>query len=323
MEEGNTPSAEPAAAPGTCLEIDPPKETPAWAKTEAERKEAVETQAKKKKKGDRPFKWPCCECRTWTRQRCSRCAIALCKSCGEKFHRPPCEPPPVGEAFSNRFGGIFGISWEGVTMSGQALPLYGEDDEFAWDEILFPFPGPLPGDVAGFYPLEKLIAKEPKFGERNSDLLKPTWHYVVPRSQFASALAMLSEKQTDAWGALATKAHKQVYKVEDDTLAALDKLLDKAFVAGLVKHLRDKQRYHCIVRDDGKAPETIKELVRVLSQNASNTNATVPIYGLRRLHEFYSCLKDCGAPDPALELVQKMHKHYNPGARRLSDKQDE
>jgi hypothetical protein len=148
-----------------------PADMPAWAKSEAERKRDEANKAKEKTKGNRPFKWPCCTCGDLTRRRCRRCAISLCEPCGQLIHRPPCEPPPVGDAFTARYGPTFGFNWKGEAITGQPLPIYGEDDEFAWNETLFPFPGPMPGKVAGFRALRDLCEKDPAFGKRNAVFL--------------------------------------------------------------------------------------------------------------------------------------------------------
>lgn len=131
---------------------------------------------------------------------------------------------------------------------------------------------------------------------------------------FATAVEMLTQEQRDGALTTAKQYHDHTYAVEDAAAVKLQGLLDKAFIDKFLLHARGLG-YNKIVRDtDGKPPETAYQLLRAASMVGSIEYPAYPLYAIRHLGEFWRMLKACGAPQAALDAIEGVHTHYNPGA---------
>jgi len=178
------------------------------------------------------------------------------------------------------------------------------------------------GNVPGaFWPMKQLLEADAQFGRVNSDLLKPSWHYFVPRSMLYTAFNMLTAQQQKDWRREATRAHEKVYREQEETVAQLGHLIGTGrHFRRLLKRLL-KRGYRDLGAHNqarpGKQPEDVKELVCVLVVAPSLINPMRPVWSLRDMSEMYDLLKDAEVPGACLDCLEKLHAFYNPGKPRL------
>lgn len=182
------------------------------------------------------------------------------------------------------------------------------------------------GSVPGaFWPMKKLLETDKDFGRVNSDLLKPSWHYLVPRSMLYTAYNMLTAQQQKDWRREATRAHEKVYHEQEETVRDLARLIGTGrHFRRLLKRL-DKRGYRDMGTHNethpGKVPENVSELVCVLVVMPSLINPMRPVWSLRDMSEMYDLLKDAEVPEACLDCLEKLWAYYNPGKPRLDKTQ--
>lgn len=258
------------------------------------------------------FKWPCLECSEWTRERCSRCALSLCTTCQDKFHRPPCDPPPLQEEWNIRMFKRYGFRFDGQNMAQLPLPEYGAKDELP--DLLFPWPHTGVANIPGVFCAQSELKKHnPNWFRSQSGIIKKQWDYLVPRLMLPTAVAMLTQEQHAGLKKHIGKAHKEIYEYYYKRLNELqEKLGTRGFEAVCELALAT---YPQAKNDKGRKPETFLQLALSLQDQLSVEDPSRPAYGARFPQEMRKWLKhpSVQAPDDWLQILDDVREHYTSG----------